>query len=139
MANDLQCSCHRMRRSTRSVTRLYEQALDGSGITINQFSVLSALTQHGPSTATELARLLGSDRTTMTRTLERMEDSMLVESAEAADGREHPFTVAPDGQEAMERAVKGWRRAEGTLVRALGRDRLSLLWQLLNDVERASA
>ncbi|MBA5779276.1 winged helix-turn-helix transcriptional regulator [Stappia sp. F7233] len=120
------------------MTRLYEQALEGSGITINQFSILSALTQRGPSTATELARYLGSDRTTMTRTLDRMMDSRLVDEVPASDGREHPVAVAPDGQEAMLRANKGWRKAEGTLTHALGRDRVALLWKLLNEVERAS-
>lgn len=118
---------------------MYEQALEGSGITINQFSILSALTQHGPSTATELARYLGADRTTMTRTLDRMLDSRLIDEVPASDGREHPVAVAPDGEEAMERANRGWRKAEGTLVRSLGRDRIALLWQLLNEVEQACA
>ncbi|NRG19735.1 MarR family transcriptional regulator [Rhizobiales bacterium] len=139
MADELLCSCHRLRRTSRAVTRLYEQALDGSGITITQYSVLSILARRGPSTATEIARSIGADRTTMTRTLDRMIKAKLIRETTAEDGREHPVLLAPAGEEAMTRAVKGWRRAEGTLNRALGPDRVGELWRLLSEAETAAA
>ncbi|MCA1297835.1 MarR family winged helix-turn-helix transcriptional regulator [Stappia indica] len=138
MSNDLLCSCHRLRRAGRAVTRLYERALDGSGVTISQFAVLAALGEGHARSVSELARLLGSDRTTMTRTLERLLAAGLLREDPGEDQREHRVMLTDTGRTAFAGAVACWRRAEGTLNRAMGPERLALLWQLLEEAETAT-
>ncbi|MEM6665838.1 MAG: hypothetical protein AAF638_05485, partial [Pseudomonadota bacterium] len=47
-ARDLFCSGYRLRKATRRVTLLYDEALAPHGLTLTQFGVLSMLALAGP-------------------------------------------------------------------------------------------
>ena len=40
-----QCLCTKLRRATRNVTRLYDDALEGVGVNVAQYSLLKNLTR----------------------------------------------------------------------------------------------
>lgn len=140
MASNLLCSCHRIHRAGRVVTRLYERAIadSGSGLTPQQFAVLAALAEVQAMTASELTDVVGADRSTLTRALERLDASGLVVGAPGTDRRERRFTLTTAGRTEFEVAVSGWRRAEGALRRAMGPDKVALLWDLLEEAEAAT-
>ncbi|WP_186394966.1 MarR family winged helix-turn-helix transcriptional regulator [Stappia sp. TSB10GB4] len=140
MASNLLCSCHRIHRAGRVVTRLYERAIadSGSGLTPQQFAVLAALAEVQAMTASELTDVVGADRSTLTRALERLDASGLVVGAPGTDRRERRFTLTTAGRTEFEVAVSGWRRAEGALRRAMGPDKVAQLWDLLEEAEAAT-
>src|SRR5690606_24493942 len=72
------CTCFRLRRAARQVSQLYDHALAGAGLTVNQYSLL----RHArtPQSLGELAASLGMDRTTLTRNLRPLlRDGLLAE------------------------------------------------------------
>lgn len=140
MASNLLCSCHRIHRAGRVVTRLYERAIadSGSGLTPQQFAVLAALAEVQAMTASELTDVVGANRSTLTRALERLDASGLVVGAPGTDRRERRFTLTSAGRTEFEVAVSGWRRVEGALRRAMGPDKVAQLWDLLEEAEAAT-
>ena len=48
---------------------MYDEALKPSGLRVTQFSLLSVVKNNGPIGITELAELMVTDRTTLTRNL----------------------------------------------------------------------
>lgn len=68
------CHCLAARKRAREITRLYEEKLRLHDLRATQFSVLAALALKGPTPLGELADVLGLERTSLTRTANRMED-----------------------------------------------------------------
>ena len=69
----LPCACANLRRAARAVTRGYEAALKGTGLTPTQHTLLQALDLLGLSPQGALGELLAIDSTTLTRTLRPLE------------------------------------------------------------------
>jgi len=129
------CTCHRLRRTTRQVTRIYDRHLAPAGLTLTQYSVMSnlALGASPSPSMNELADLLGMDRTTLTRTLKPLMAARLVAFAPAADKRSKAVTLTPAGRAAFEIAKPLWRAAQNEMNARLGPDRVVELHQLLDE------
>lgn len=102
------CHCLAARRTARALTRLYEQKLRRHGLRATQFSVLAALSQKGPTSISELAELLGLERTSLTRSATLLERNGWVGAARARDGREHPLRLTAVGLRKLEAAFPAW-------------------------------
>ncbi|MEI2385374.1 MarR family winged helix-turn-helix transcriptional regulator [Breoghania sp. JC706] len=138
MSDDLNCTCYRLRRADRRLSRLYEAALVDTGVTIVQFAVFAELERAGGMGISALAERLGTDRTTMTRTLDRMEALGWVAVERADDARLQRHVVSAAGRAVFRDAWRGWRRTETAIAKAMGGERLALLWQLLGEAEEAA-
>ena len=53
-----QCTCFNVRRAARAISQIYDDALEPSGLRINQFSLLGAIEATGPAPVSELALLM---------------------------------------------------------------------------------
>src|SRR3982075_1797284 len=63
------CFCLASRQAARKITRLYDGYMQGSGIRVTQFTILSQLMLRGEMPIGKLAGILGMERTTLTRNL----------------------------------------------------------------------
>ncbi len=72
------CACQKLRGASRVVTRMYDDCLRPTGITIGQYSVLAALYFVPSIPLRKLAQRLEMDRTTLTRSLSRLDRDGLV-------------------------------------------------------------
>jgi DNA-binding MarR family transcriptional regulator len=106
------CHCLAARREARALTRLYEEKLRPHGLRATQFSVLAALSLKGPTPVSELADLLGLERTTLTRSAAVMERNGWIGEAPSADGRERPLRLTGKGRAKVEGAYPAWREAQ---------------------------
>src|SRR5258708_32704481 len=66
---DLPCMCASLRRTSRVVTQLYDEALRPLSLRATQFTVLQALSLAGEGSQGALGQILAMDSTTPTRTL----------------------------------------------------------------------
>ncbi|WP_043284399.1 MarR family winged helix-turn-helix transcriptional regulator [Reyranella massiliensis] len=114
------CTCFRVRSAARRVTQIYSKHLAPTGLRISQFSLLGFVTAQGPVTITELADLLATDRTTLTRNLRPLLSSGVVERATAADKRRHELVATPAGRALFKRALPLWAAAEQEVRLAMG-------------------
>ena len=114
------CVCFNLRRATRLVTQIYDQALRSTGLTGNQFSILIAAYDEGGRGMSGLARLLGTDRTTLTRNVAILERSGLLQVTPGEDKRERRVSVTEAGRIAVGNAMPFWERAQDRVVDVIG-------------------
>src|SRR5919106_4818042 len=81
------CACFNLRKATRAVTQLYDDALRPSGLRCTQFSLLTLLRASGTVAMTELAEDAVMDRTTLARNLDILEREGLVRVRPGEDAR----------------------------------------------------
>jgi len=134
----LPCTCLRLRRIARQITTMYDAALAENGVSIVTYAVLSALHREEPLTLSHLAERVGTDRTTLSRTVERMRCAGLVETAPGDDRRERRLSLTTHGRETVASAQRSWRAITAALEDRYGAARLASLHALLADLERVA-
>jgi DNA-binding MarR family transcriptional regulator len=121
----MDCTCLRIRRTCRRMTQVYEQALAGIDLTINQFV---------------LSDRLGTDPTTLNRTLKPLAAKGLVKnSTDPADGRVRVVRITEKGKYELLKAIPLWRQAQRHVESALGQKTASALNELLDRCGEALA
>ncbi|WP_245474815.1 MarR family transcriptional regulator [Bradyrhizobium sp. Leo121] len=94
------------------------------GITSGQFTILSALKRNEPVRISDMADLLGMDRTTLTRNLKPLETMKLVAiQPDARDRRIRSLTLTAKGRVLLKQAVPLWRKAQKESNRRIGANR----------------
>jgi DNA-binding MarR family transcriptional regulator len=114
------CACFNMRRAARLVTQRFDRAFRDSNLTANQFSVLMASYSQEDILLTRLAKILGMERTTLSRNLSILERRKLVSIAMGADRRERRIAITKKGITLLERTLPLWQRAQNEVVDLVG-------------------
>ncbi len=121
------CLAFRVRRVSRVLTRLYDEALRPLGIQATQLTLLNAVTlcdeaSDGEGAAmSHLAEVLAMDLTTLSRNLRPLEKSRLITvSPLPTDRRVRVARVTSSGRRLIENALPLWRHAHARVVEALG-------------------
>jgi DNA-binding MarR family transcriptional regulator len=116
----LPCACANLRRTTRLVTQLYEQALRPAAITAPQFTLLQALKLAPGISQKQMAEFLGIDSTTLTRTLALLRKQGWVKAQPGRDRRALSLRLTRAGGKEYERALLYWQSAQKHLQQTLG-------------------
>lgn len=114
------CAHFAIKRATRALTRLYDEALAPTGLTIEQFTLLVAASIAGGATVTALAERLVMDRTTLSRNLRTLQRQGVVAlRADPADRRARTVTVTPTGERLLGDAHPRWEAAQRAAAEVL--------------------
>jgi DNA-binding MarR family transcriptional regulator len=131
-----ECTASHLRRASRAISRIHDQALEPSGLSGAQFSLLVALSLFGEAPLQRVAEELGLDRTTLTRNLQPLERDGLVGSSPGKDQRVRLLRLTDAGQRALQRAYPLWEKAQSAVVKALGQQRWTTLLDGLEATSR---
>ena len=126
----LGCTCFKLRKLTRAMSRLYDQHMATVGLKTTQYSVLANAARASLPVAA-LADILGLERTTLTRNLKPLLDAGWVELVPGADGRQRIVTITEPGREMLKQAYVAWRRAQTEFETLMGRDAVRALHRQL--------
>jgi DNA-binding MarR family transcriptional regulator len=129
------CACGRLRRATRALSQLYDDALAPAGLRVTQFSLLRTLAQHGPLRIRELAARQLLDRTALSRNLEPLIARGLVSTTAGADARTRQVALTPAGARELRAAAPAWRRAQAEVRERVGGPKLDALIAVLGEIE----
>jgi DNA-binding MarR family transcriptional regulator len=129
------CTCGRLRRATRALTQLYDDAMAPAGLRITQFSLLRTLTREGPLTISALASRQLLDRTALSRNLDPLLDKGLVDVIRGRDARTKEVAISRKGSAALRAAEPYWMRAQKEVTKRVGADKLEALIATLHDLE----
>ena len=115
------CTCLRLRKASRRVTQIYDQALDAHGLTVTQYGLLGHLKRFDGIALGALADILVMDATTLTRTLKPMQAAGWVASrVDAEDARARRLHITPRGLAIYKAARPAWDFAQRRIAGALG-------------------
>lgn len=133
--DDTLCNALALRKASRYVTGVYDQALSAAGLRVTQFSILYKLAALGALTVNRMAAELVMDRTTLTRNLKPLErDALVASGPSATDRRERIISLTPAGQAKMDAVLPLWRQAQQTFEHHFGPARANDLRVLLQAV-----
>jgi DNA-binding MarR family transcriptional regulator len=128
------CYCIVLRKASRRVTALYDQALAPLGINIAQFSALRYINRNAPISLTDLGEKMELDRSTVGRNMKVMERMGLVALTTGEDQREALLSLTDAGRELLERGNPIWDAIQARLEDRLGIDHARQLSELLEAI-----
>jgi DNA-binding MarR family transcriptional regulator len=132
------CVCSTLRKAARSVTQVYDHALQPSGLRATQFHILSEIRRAGEATVTELTKLLVIDQTTLTRSLALLERDGLLKTIPKPDGRLKSVQLTKKGEKKILSAQPLWASAQRKMLNTIGPEAWALLSGELNRLARSS-
>lgn len=127
------CTCARMRKLTRRLTRIYDAHLAAQAIKVTQYSLL-ANAARGERTLSEFAVELEMDRSTLSRNLAPLVAQGWVSIAVGADPRSRSISVTAAGRRKLKAALPLWRKAQCEVEAVLG---TASVGELHREIERA--
>lgn len=134
----LGCTCFRMRKTARAISRLYDQHLAQAGLKTTQYAVL-AHAGHQALPVAALAERLGIERTTLTRNLGPLVNAGWIALRPGTDSRQRVVTLTAAGHAKVKSAYPAWRAAQADIEQLLGRDTVRGLNAQLDDTLRQLA
>lgn len=131
------CHWNRLRRATRAVTRLYDEALQGTDLTVTQFSLMRSISRLDSPYISSLAEATGLERSTLGRNLRPLEKAGLVQFSQGDDARQRVVKLSRKGRKTLEDAVPQWQMAQDQMATILTDKQLAELEVLLDAVTTA--
>ncbi|CAN5401353.1 hypothetical protein BH09PSE3_BH09PSE3_28020 [soil metagenome] len=119
MTSTAPCVCTALRKASRAVSRIYDERLSDSGMTINQFAVLRHISREPRIPLSRLADLLVMERTSLYRVLAPLERQGWV-VIESAGPRVKIVSITDAGLAAMGRATGAWETTQNEILGAVG-------------------
>lgn len=109
------CCATAMRKASRRLTQLYDEALAEAGLRSTQFAILAELDRrpNGPPTMRELADALVMDRSALGHNLRPLQRDKLIAFEESdEDRRRRHVSMTPQGKAKFREAKRLWQTAQ---------------------------
>ena len=120
IAEGSECTAFNLKRATRVVQNLFDDAFKPVGLEGTQYTVLGHIFVYGPISLTKLADLMHVDRTTLARNLGPLEKKGLVEIKSGNDKRAKFINISAKGKEVLSDALPIWKETQEKIKTALG-------------------
>ena len=130
-----QCLCTKLRRASRGVSKLYDDALMAVGLNVAQYSLLKNLQRLEQPSITSLAEAVGLERSTLGRNLRVLEVKGLVLLAGGEDQRNRLVSLTAQGKDCLDQALQAWQQVQEQLAQRIGPQQKATLMALLDDLE----
>jgi DNA-binding MarR family transcriptional regulator len=121
------CVGYRVRRLSRVVSAIYDEAFAPLKLKISQFGILAMLSRRGPLSAAELCRLVVMDKSTASRNLQRMRRRGWLSAGQDGAGAGQRVSLTREGARVLEAAYPIWCEAQTEARRRLGAEGLKAL------------
>ena len=132
----VECLCILARRSARSLTDIYDRALEPSGLKVTQFSLLRAIDRLEHPSLTDIAQATGLDRSTLGRNLRVLEKDGLVSLSQGKDERTRVPVLTADAKAALRIAQPLWEDIQKKMSSALPQDTKQYLQTISTALEQ---
>lgn len=130
------CVGFNLRKASRLLSQIYDQALKPAKLKGTQFSLLMAVVGQEDTTIGKLARPLGMERSTVSRNAKILEKRGLVKIEEGEDRRLQRVTLTEKGVLVLQEALPLWESVQERLARELGEERIRTFMGDLKNLSR---
>ena len=117
------CVCLNLRKASRIITQMFDDALKPSGLRSTQLPVLATLVSAGPMTVNSVAEELLMDRTSLSRLLRPLVTRGLIKMTPGQDRRTRELSITDRGREAVAAAIPLWDSVQESVLERLGQNR----------------
>lgn len=117
-----ECIANRVRRLNRAVSSMYDEALRPHGLRITQMSILVVASMLGEASPGDFGRLLCLEKSTVSRTLDRLRTRGWIDVLSGADARSTRVRITVKGAAKLRAVSPAWRRIQRKAQAILGAD-----------------
>ena len=128
------CVCGRLRRTSRALTRRYDEALAPVGLTVTQFSIMRTLSRLERPSLIQLAETTAHEKSALWRTIQPLVRAGWIIAETDPRERGQRLSVTPSGAEKLSDAMPLWREAQSKVSETLGANEAALI-ALLKEIE----
>lgn len=114
------CICFNLRKTSRTITKIYDEALRVVNLRVTQFSILAFVYYYKNITITLLSNELAMDRTTLTRNLKPLERGKFIDIRKQEDPRYKTISLTSKGKEIFQNALPVWSQVQANVVQRIG-------------------
>jgi DNA-binding MarR family transcriptional regulator len=125
-----ECIAYRVRILNRVITGIYDRTLQPLGIKINQANILTMLSLTYHASSTDIARVLLMEKSTVSRTVDRMRKNGWISIAGQGEEPSLVITVTPKGRKLMAAVHAEWRKAQKQAAELLGEEGVAAIRKL---------
>jgi DNA-binding MarR family transcriptional regulator len=125
------CTCTTLRKASRVVTSLFDQAFEDTGLKSTQLSVIMAVAVHGPTTIRRLAELAVMDPSSLSRALPRLEEMGYISKTIGVSKRSRSVEITEAGLAMILQTGEMWEKAQVVFTEAIGSNDHPVLLDLL--------
>ena len=129
------CACSTVRLASRAITNFYDAVLTPSGLRSTQFIGLIGVFPGFGTTMTGLGKVLGMDRSSLSRNLRPLLRRGLISRVPATDRRRRGLQTTERGERVLARTIPYWHKAQRQVPAAVGSDK----WETLGSDLRGLA
>jgi len=130
------CFGHSARRTANLLTRHYNAHLAPLGLEITQVQLLAVIAEGSAGSASEIARFLGIDRSTLARNLKPLEAKGWIARTQKK-GRKVLPELTDEGATIIPKLHEIWLQAQSTLAAELGPERAAAVYENLSALRQA--
>ena len=121
------CICTTLRQAAAQSTAHYDAVLAPSGLRVTMFRLLRKIDAAKTISITELAELVGLDRSTLGRNLRVLEKQSLVKFMTGDDERSRLVALTHIGKTQLQIAIPFWQEAQDTFAQIIAPDVMAVL------------
>jgi DNA-binding MarR family transcriptional regulator len=125
-----ECVAYRVRLLNRAITGIYDRALQPLSIKVNQANILTMLSLTDHASSKDIARVLLMDKSTVSRTVDRMRKNGWISVAGQGDEPSQVVSVTPQGRKLMAAAHTQWKKAQKQAAELLGEEGITAVRKL---------
>ncbi len=134
-AQSAACMNLQMMRASHFVLQAYDEAYRPYGIKATQMPVLSVIGCRGPIGIKDVAEVVASERSVLSRKLQVMEKNGWIKEDAATTGREKTFVLTEEGRKLLETVVPVRDQVQQTLLQKLSAEERDLLMSLCGKLQ----
>jgi DNA-binding MarR family transcriptional regulator len=101
------------------VTRRYDAVLRPLGLTVNQLNILATVVSQTQMQPVQLGRVLAMEKSTISRTVERMAKKGWLDIGPGQDGRSQLLKASPAGRQLLVKAAPIWETLQTEVLESL--------------------
>lgn len=128
------CTCFNLRKTSRVITQMFEDAMRPIELRGTQFPLLAHAFGNSPITITRLAEMMVTDRTTLARNLAPLEKRGLIKIQAGEDRRQRIVELTEQGREKLYEAYPIWKDTQEKIKKKLGTEKWSSLMANMSEL-----
>ncbi|WP_301108877.1 MarR family winged helix-turn-helix transcriptional regulator [Sporosarcina sp.] len=130
------CACANLRTVSGSLTQLYNKLLKPTGLKITQYYMLGNIYTSPDISISKLGDIMQLDQTTVTRSLNILKESGLVQiKRDEHDSRTKVVSITDLGYEKLNNATPIWNKVQDQIEGSIGKDEYANLLRKLDELQ----
>jgi DNA-binding MarR family transcriptional regulator len=119
------------------MTQFYDSYLSEHGIEAAQFALMMTVDAAEDKGQAAMGRVLGMDKTTLSRNLRVLRARGWAESVTGEDARRRSIVLTAKGRELLAKARPAWKKAQAEIRAGMSEREWNVMWESLRTVTHA--